>query len=266
MVGKTRIAIIGGGNMGGAIALALSRKKEYEVFVYERTEEKARALNEEGEIFLLSDISDATGMDVVVIALKPQNLPAFYPLLSSLSPGLYVSICAGVDLDTLKRNLATGKVVRFMPNIGARVEASVTAVAFGPDITEDEERLSMEIASSFGDAFPLGEELFSAFIGISGSAIAFMFDFMHNIAMAGVKEGIPYSKALSIVSGTMESAAKLQKATGKGAIDLETMVCSPRGTTIEGVKALTDGGFASIVQEAVVRTVRKSEEMTLGAK
>ena len=252
--------------MGGAISLALSRKDEYEVFVYERTEEKAEALKSEGEIYLLSDISEATGMDVLVIALKPQNLPSFYPVLSSLSPGLFVSICAGVDLDTLSRNLSSEKVVRFMPNIGARVGASVTAVAYGSGLTDEEKSLSMDIASSFGDAFPLEESLFSAFIGISGSAIAFMFDFMHNIAMAGVKEGLPYSKALSIVSGTMESAAKLQKASGKGAIDLETMVCSPRGTTIEGVKALTDGGFASIVQNAVERTVRKSEEMTLGAK
>ena len=83
--------------------------------------------------------------------------------------------------------------------------------------------------------------------------------------MAGVREGIPYRTALGIVSGTMAGAAKLQKATGKGAIELETMVCSPRGTTIEGVKALTDGGFASIVQEAVEATVRKSEEMTQSA-
>ena len=126
--------------------------------------------------------------------------------------------------------------------------------------------LSIDIASSFGDAFLLDESLFSAFIGISGSAIAFVFDFMHNIAMAGVREGIPYTKALSIVSGTLESAAMLQKATGKGAIELETMVCSPRGTTIEGVKALTDGGFASVVQDAVEATVRKSEEMTRNAK
>ena len=263
---KIKIAIIGGGNMGGAITTALSKKEEYEVFLYERTTEKAKALLDECPITLLSSISEATDMDVIIIALKPQNLPSFYEKLEPLSPRLFISICAGVDLKTLKENLKSDSVVRFMPNIGAKVGKSVTAVAPADDLDEKLVNLSIDIASSFGDAFLLDESLFSAFIGISGSAIAFVFDFMHNIAMAGVREGIPYNKALSIVSGTLESAAMLQKATGKGAIELETMVCSPRGTTIEGVKALTDGGFASVVQDAVEATVRKSEEMTRNAK
>ena len=262
---KTKVAVIGGGNMGGAITTALSKKEEYEVFLYERTTEKAKALLDECHITLLSSISEATDMDVVIIALKPQNLPSFYEKLAPLSPSLFISICAGVDLNTLKENLKSDSVIRFMPNIGAKVGKSVTAVA-AEGVANCLVELSMDIARSFGDAFLLDESLFSAFIGISGSAIAFVFDFMHNIAMAGVREGIPYNKALSIVSGTLESAALLQKATGKGAIELETMVCSPRGTTIEGVKTLTEGGFASIVQDAVEATVRKSEEMTRNAK
>ena len=263
---KYKIAVIGGGNMGGAITTSLSKKDEFDVFLYERTKEKAEALHNECKITLLSSISEATDMDGVIIALKPQNLPSFYETLSSLKPKLYISICAGVDIDTLKKNLKADSVVRFMPNIGAKVGSSVTAVACGENIEEELKNLSMDIATSFGDAFILDESLFSAFIGISGSAIAFIFDFMHNLSMAGVREGIPYNKALSIVASTFLSAAELQKATGKGAIELETMVCSPRGTTIEGVKALTDGGFASIVQDAVDATVRKSEEMTRNAK
>ena len=263
---KTKIAIIGGGNMGGAITMALSKKEEYEVFLYERTMEKAKALLDECPITLLSSISEAVDMDCVIIALRPQNLPSFYHKLQPLAPKLFISICAGVDLETLKNNLGCKDVVRFMPNIGAKVGKSVTAVAADSTLREELLDLSLDIAASFGDAFLLDESLFSAFIGISGSAIAFVFDFMHNLAMAGVREGIPYNKALSIVSGTLESAAMLQKATGKGAIELETMVCSPRGTTIEGIKALTDGGFASIVQDAVDATVRKSEEMTRNTK
>ena len=101
---KTKIAVIGGGNMGGAITTALSKKEEYEVFLYERTTEKAKALLDECHITLLSSISEATDMDVVIIALKPQNLPSFYEKLAPLSPSLFISICAGVDLNTLKEN------------------------------------------------------------------------------------------------------------------------------------------------------------------
>ena len=165
------VAIIGGGNMGGAIAHALSKDSSFKVSVYERTREKGEALKKECNISLLSSIPDATGSDVVIIALKPQNLPHLYDTLRSLKPGLYISICAGVDLGTLTKNLESEKVVRFMPNIGAKVGASVTAVAFGKEVEEDKRDLSMKIASSFGEAFPLEENLFSAFIGSNDNAI-----------------------------------------------------------------------------------------------
>ena len=89
---KTKIAIIGGGNMGGAITMALSKKEEYEVFLYERTMEKAKALLDECPITLLSSISEAVDMDCVIIALKPQNLPSFYHKLQPLAPKLFISI------------------------------------------------------------------------------------------------------------------------------------------------------------------------------
>ena len=164
---KTKIAIIGGGNMGGAITMALSKKEEYEVFLYERTMEKAKALLDECPITLLSSISEAVDMDCVIIALKPQNLPSFYHKLQPLAPKLFISICAGVDLETLKNNLGCKDVVRFMPNIGAKVGKSVTAVAADSTLREELLDLSLDIAASFGDAFLLDEshttKLFQSF-------------------------------------------------------------------------------------------------------
>ena len=87
---KIRIAVIGGGNMGGAITSAISKNEEYEVFLYERTTEKAKKLLKECPINLISSISEASDMDCVIIALKPQNLPYFYEELSLLSPRLFI--------------------------------------------------------------------------------------------------------------------------------------------------------------------------------
>ena len=81
------------------------------------------------------------------------------------------------------------------------------------------------------------------------------------MAMGGVKEGIPYAKSLSIIADTMLSAATLQKESGKNAIDLEAMVCSAKGTTIEGVAKLAEGGFASAVQNAVSAAAERSREL-----
>ena len=258
---KARITVIGTGNMGGAFAESLSKNPEIELGVFDSYRPCAEKVAEGRPIAVLDDMTGAKGSDVIIIAVKPQVLPEIYQNLADLRPELFISIAAGVTLEKLRKNLGTDKVVRFMPNIAAKVGKAVTAVAFTDSVSENEKELAMMIAKSVGSAFELEENLFSAFIGISGSGIAYMFDLMHNIAMGGVKEGIPYAKGLSIVADTMISAAALQKETGKNAIDLEAMVCSAKGTTIEGVAKLAEGGFASAVQNAVSAAAERSREL-----
>ena len=257
-----RISVIGAGNMGGAFAEALSKRKDISLCIYDSCRPCAEKIaGTKANVTVLDSMDQARGSDVVVIAVKPQVLPQIYGQLSALKPGFFISIAAGVTLEKLTKNLASEKVVRFMPNIAAKIGHAVTAVAYSPVLSSDERKMAMDIALSVGTAFELEESLFSAFIGISGSGIAYMFEMMHQMAMGGVRQGIPYPKALSIVADTMLSAANLQKETGKNAVELEAMVCSAKGTTIEGVAALTEGGFGAALINAVTAAARKSEEL-----
>lgn len=257
-----RISVIGAGNMGGAFAEALSKRKDISLCIYDSCRLCAEKIaGTKANVTVLDSMDQARGSDVVVIAVKPQVLPQIYDQLSALKPGFFISIAAGVTLEKLTKNLTSEKVVRFMPNIAAKIGHAVTAVAYSPALSSDERKTAMDIALSVGTAFELEESLFSAFIGISGSGIAYMFEMMHQMAMGGVRQGIPYSKALSIVADTMLSAANLQKETGKNAVELEAMVCSAKGTTIEGVAALTEGGFGAALINAVTAAARKSEEL-----
>jgi pyrroline-5-carboxylate reductase len=206
-------------------------------------------------------MEEARGSHIVIIAVKPQVLPSIWDKLAALKPDFFISIAAGVTVEKLVRNLGTDKVARFMPNIAAKIGYAVTAVTYSKALDEAFRKDAMDVATSVGSAFELEENLFSAFIGISGSGIAYMFEFMHQMAMGGVREGIAYPKALSIVADTMLSAANLQKQTGRNAVELETMVCSAKGTTIEGIAALSDGNFSSAVINAVSAAARKSEEL-----
>jgi pyrroline-5-carboxylate reductase len=261
-VAGKRISVIGTGNMGGAFSEALSRISGIRLCLYDSYAPCAQKIAEgKDNVTVLPSMEAAAGSDIIIIAVKPQVLPSVYAELSKLNPGFFISIAAGVTLEKLRKNLGTEKVVRFMPNIAAKVGCAVTAVAYSPALDEKQKEDAMAVAKSVGSAFELDESLFAAFIGISGSGIAYMFELMHQMAMGGVKEGIPYPKALSIVADTMMSAASLQKATGTSAADLETMVCSAKGTTIEGVKALADGGFANAVINAVSAAARRSEEL-----
>lgn len=257
-----RISVIGTGNMGGAFSEALSSNNRIALCVYDSNRSCAEEIAyDKDNVEVLDSMEQAKGSDIVVIAVKPQVLPLIWNDLAALEPGFFISIAAGVTLEKLTENLRTDKVVRFMPNIAAKVGHAVTAVACSPAISEKEKKLAMGVALSVGSAFELDEKLFSAFIGISGSGIAYMFELMHQMAMGGVREGIPYPKALSIVADTMLSAAHLQKATGRNAVELETMVCSAKGTTIEGIAALTEGGFGAAVINAVSAAAGKSEEL-----
>ncbi len=255
---KTRVLIVGTGNMGSAVARALEKRKDTEVYVTNRTRSKAERTATGTSMKVLDNASDMMKADVVILAVKPDKIPVVASPVSSLDAGLYISLAAGVDLASLKRSLGKNNVVRFMPNIAASVGASVTAVTYTDDLDDDKKKEALSIASSFGSAFHLDESLFNAFIGISGSGIAYVFEFMHALALGGVREGIGYSEALHIVQDTLLSAVALQKKGGKGAIENEIMVCSPRGTTIEGVKILKESSFENSVIEAVSAAARKA--------
>lgn len=237
--------------MGSAIAVSLSKDENYSLYVYNKTPLKAEKLKEKAPVNVLYSLSEMKNMDAVILAVKPQVLPTIYSDVRALDAGVYISLAAGVNLSTLEKNLENADVVRYMPNIAASVDASVTAVTWKESLEEEKKKLSLSIASSFGSAFYLDESLFNGFIGISGSAIAYVFLFMHALSQAGVREGIPYNKSLNIVRDTLESAVMLQKATSKGATELENMVCSPRGTTIEGIKKLKELNFENALFEAV---------------
>lgn len=259
---RPRLTVIGTGNMGGAFTEALARMENIDLCIYDSYGPCAEKLAQNHRnIKVLPSMDQAKGSHIVIIAVKPQVLPSIYAQLAELKPDFFISIAAGVTLEKLMANLKTDKVVRFMPNIAAKIGCAVTAIACSPAVSDKERQEAIDVAKSVGSAFELEESLFSAFIGISGSGIAYMFEMMHQMAMGGVREGIPYPKALSIVADTMLSAANLQKATGRNAVELETMVCSAKGTTIEGVKALTDGGFGAAVINAVSAAANKSSEL-----
>lgn len=246
-----KIGIIGAGNMGSAIARALSSEKDWHVAVYDTDMSKLEGL---GDCTIAKSLQELLqSEDLLLLAIKPQVLPSLYPLLRNLGSRQkkWISIAAGVSLETLTENLGTENVVRYMPNLAAQVRQSVTAVTPGAKASDSLKETSMAIAQLFGSAFLLPEDQIAAFTGISGSAIAYVFQFLHAIAMGGVSEGIPYPQALAIARDTCLSAVALQKQEDANPIALATKVCSAGGTTIEGMRSLAEGNFDATVMAAV---------------
>lgn len=253
----TRLAIIGLGNMGGSIARALGESGEFELHFFDL--DKSRMEDLEGRI--AESLEDAVDRaEVVLIAIKPQFITSEFLRSIDRKDRKYISIAAGVTLSRLEKGLSSANICRFMPNLAASKKKAVTAMCFKNGASQDFKVLAGRIAESFGSAFELDESQFSAFIGISGSLIAFALEFIHSSAMAGVREGIPYPRAMEIVRDTMNSATALLEE-GECPASIIPKVCSASGTTIEGMLSLDEYGFSNAIEKAVRNTTERSRVM-----
>jgi len=257
-----KIGFIGCGNMGKSIAEAISKNQNYKISIYSRNFERNKEFAKTIKAIAYETLEELLeNSDYIILAVKPQVLPSLYEKLSKADKGKkWISIAAGISLKVLQDKLNTKNVVRFMPNIAAKNQASVTAVAFLLDVDPKFKETSLNIAECFGKAFILEEKLFHAFIGISGSGIAYVFEFLHAMALGGTREGLAYSQSLDIAVSTLNSACSLLK-NGVSPIDLMTKVTSAGGTTIEGIKTLHDGKFDSCIINAVHSASSKSIEL-----
>lgn len=271
---KSNISFIGLGNMGESIAKAISfQNKEFNSNISIGLFDKDSSTLNKVEKELVKDASNTycynsikelvNNSAIIFLCVKPQTLSYIYKDLkeSKDNDSCFISIAAGVNLKTLSEKIQSKNICRFMPNIAAKAKKAVTAVANFETCSESHIENSMNIANSFGSAFALNEDKFSAFTGISGSAIAFVFEFAHALALGGTVEGIAYNQAVEIAFDTIESAFSLYKMEKEHPVSLATKVCSAGGTTIEGMKTLSDNGFDSAIINAVVATTKKSKDL-----
>lgn len=255
------IGIIGFGNMGEALGAGLAAGHPDLIWSvlekYPAAGEKARNLG----AHLVEDLAElADRSRVLIVAVKPQDIPG---LLKELRPHIrpkhtVISLAAGLKTSYFQESLGTAQVVRFMPNLAAKAGKCLVGVAFGSGLEEARGALAMEIAGALGKGSLVPEKLMSAVTGISGSGLAFVFEFIHALALGGVREGLPYPQALDFALATVEGAVALIESTGEHPTALTSKVISPAGTTIEGVRALKAGGLDMAVMEAVSAASRRA--------
>ena len=153
------------------------------------------------------------------------------------------------------------KVVRFMPNTPAQVGAGMTAVCTNDRVSEDELAEILKITDSFGCTEVIPERLMDAAGAVGGCSPAYVFMFIEAMADAAVSQGMPRKQAYKFASQTVLGSAKMVLETGRHPGDLKDMVCSPAGTTIEGVRTLEKSGFRSAVFEALTAAAEKGKKL-----
>ena len=241
-----KYGFIGLGNMAGAILRGMHRSGDFArdtLLGYNRTAAKTEALRDEiGLVPCASAREVAERADVLVLAVKPQMLPDVLPQIRDVvTPNqLVISIAA---------------------NINAKVGRSATAVCAGRYAGQAHIDLARRLFSAVGTVYTLRESQFAAFMAIAGASGAFVHLYIDALASAGVKAGLARSFAEELACQTVIGSAMLTQQSDKHPIALMDEVCSPGGTTIEGVHTLKRLGFESAVQQAVQAVIEKDKAL-----
>lgn len=264
---KTRIAFIGAGNMAASLIGGLRAKglDAAQIRASDPGEQTRARVNAEHGIEVFADNADAIqGVDVIVLAVKPQAMKAVCEAIRpSLAPNqLVVSIAAGTTCASMKNWLGAQPIVRCMPNTPALLRQGVSGLFATSEVSAEQRQQAEELLSAVGIALWLNEEQqLDAVTAVSGSGPAYFFLLIEAMTAAGVKLGLPADIAAQLTVQTALGAAHMAVASDVDAAELRRRVTSPAGTTEAAIKSFQAGGFEALVEKALGAAAHRSAEM-----
>ncbi|MBI4199446.1 MAG: pyrroline-5-carboxylate reductase [Chloroflexi bacterium] len=262
------IAFVGGGVMAEAMLQGILREgvaHAQEVWVGEPVEGRRRALAERHGVAVTSDNLEAVQHgDLVVLSVKPQNLPEVLGELQGKLNGrqALLSIVAGARMRALTEGLSHAHVIRVMPNTPAQVGAGMSLWLAAPSVSETFRTITRKVLGTLGDELEVAEEkLLDMATALSASGPAYVFLFLEGLIAAGVYLGMTREMARRLALQTVLGSVRLAQETGKHPAELRDMVTSPGGTTAEALRVLEQRGFRSAVLDAVVAAYDKARKL-----
>lgn len=258
----TRLAIVGGGRMGEALALGLLNARwaePREITVVEASDERRTQLSE--RLHDVNLVSSPVAAEGVVLAVKPPDVVRVCQAVSEVGASRVLSIAAGITIASLEDALGAIAVVRAMPNTPALIGAGVAAIAPGSHTTEQDMKWAESILGAVGSVVRVEESALDAVTGLSGSGPAYVFLMAEALINAGVEVGLTGEVSRRLVTDTLLGSARLLAETGDTPQALRAAVTSPGGTTAAGITTLETEGFSRALMDAVAAATARSVEL-----
>jgi pyrroline-5-carboxylate reductase len=264
-----KIAFAGAGNMGGAILRGLlsAGKNPADILFFEPFDQTAKPVLALGAIRYDDFGKMAANADVIFLCVKPQVFKSVAGEWSksaktNTSAPEIISIMAGVSRKKILEALefSHGDVVRVMPNLPLTVGKGAIAIA-QDGVSAESLETAKELLGTVGETVTVGENLIDAVTGLSGSAPAYVFEFIEGLVRGGVKMGLSRAVAMQLTLATIEGSVELLKKSGKDTGELSAMVSSPAGTTIAGVQVLEDANFRGTLMHTVEAATLRSQAL-----
>lgn len=257
---------IGTGNMGGALAKAVAKSTK-DILLANKEVEIGIALSEKLECNFGSNIEVAQSCKYIFLGVKPQimaeMLDEIAPVLKERTDNfILITMAAGLTIETIQ-TMAQGKykVIRIMPNTPVEVGLGEILYCKSDNTTDEELNFFLKNMSGAGDLTEIDESLMNCGCSVSGCGPAFVYMFIKSLAQGGIECGINPDVAVKLAAQTVLGSAKLLIESGKDPDVLKQNVCSPGGSTIEGVKSLEADNLQEIVKKAVKASYKRNVEL-----
>ncbi|MDR1526826.1 MAG: pyrroline-5-carboxylate reductase [Dysgonamonadaceae bacterium] len=263
-----KLTIIGGGNMGSAIARGLVTGNTIapsDITVIDVQEAPLKALQALHPDIrtALNDYSSVSGADMIILAVKPWSIHDTIVDIKfriDYPAPIVVSIAAGVSIDQLNESLLKAgdehplpAVFRLIPNTAIAVRQSMTLMAT-KNATPEQQHLLLNLFNQLGNALLVDESKMAAGTAITSCGIAYLFRYIRAVTLAGVEMGFYPKEAQNLAVKTMLGAAALLDATKENPEIEIDKVTTPGGITIKGLNELEANGFS----DAIIRAMRAS--------
>lgn len=252
-----RIAIIGAGNMGGAIARGLAKGSiipASEIIVADPSEDKLEQLFCEFPGIKTTTVNQdaVTGAEMIIFAVKPWLMKQVVRELKIKSKQILISIAAGVPFEELAHYVAEPEMTMFrlIPNTAISELASMTLIA-SRNATPEQETLLVNIFNEMGLSMLIPEEKIAATTALTSCGIAYVLKYIQAAMQAGVEMGVYPKDAMRMVAQSVKGAAELiLNNDTHPSLEIDK-VCTPGGITIKGINQLEHDGFTSTVINAM---------------
>lgn len=258
-----KYGFIGCGNMGGAIARALSKTMQ-DIMITDRSG-KAKALAEELNCTYAEASAVALSCDRIFLAVKPQMMAdALAPLQKYLidRKPLLITMAAGLEMSKIQELVGTElPVIRIMPNTPVQVGKGMTLYCCNELVDSDILEDFLKDMAYAGRMDQISEHLIDAAGVVSGCGPAYMYMFAEALADGAVACGVPRAKALEYAAATLAGAGEILLKSGEHPGKLKDAVCSPGGSTIAGLNVLEQRAFRGAVMDCVKAAYKRNQEL-----
>ena len=233
------------------------------MLVARRPERAIEAERMTGVTTLLDPVEGIRGREVVVVAVKPKDVPHLLDQLGEAptSEQVLVSLAAGVPISIFETAFPDTPVIRAMPNTPAAVDEAMTAYCGGANVDERARAKAAAVLGAVGETISLTEDLLDAVTAVSGTGPAYIFLLAEAMTEAAIREGLPHHAAEKLVHQTLRGAGILLSESDKTAFRLRGEVTSPGGTTAAAMHVLEEGGFRALMEDAIRAAAQRSREL-----